>query len=163
MQKIIPNLWYDDQAEEAANFYVSLFNNSKIGKITRYPEAAEEVSGKPKGSVMTVEFELEGQTFLALNGGKLPGFEFSPAISFIVSCETQEEIDKLWVKLSAVPEAEQCGWCKDKFGVTWQIVPAGLDKMLTDPDQAKVESVMEAFLPMKKLDINALKQAYESA
>lgn len=158
-QKITPFLWFENQAEEAANFYVSVFKNSKIKKVVRYPEAAEAVSGKPKGSVMTVEFELEGMDFVALNGGVVPGFNFSPAISFVINCETQEEIDHLWEKLSADPTAEQCGWLKDKFGVTWQIVPNVLGEMLEDPDPEKVERVTAAFLKMKKFDIEALKQA----
>lgn len=161
MQKITPYLWFNDQAEEAANFYVGVFNNSKIKSIVRYPEAAQEVSGKAPGSVMTIEFQLEGQDFIALNGGQVPGFEFSPAISLLVSCETQAEIDKLWSNLSAVPQAEQCGWLKDKYGITWQIVPTVLGKMLSDPDKAKVERVTGAFLQMKKFDIQKLKQAYE--
>lgn len=161
MQKITPCFWFDDQAEEAANYYVSTFGDGKILRTDKYPEAAEEVSGKKAGSVMTVEFEIQGMTFLALNGGKVPGFEFSPATSFIVQCETQAEIDHLWEKLSAVPEAEQCGWCKDKFGVTWQIVPKVLNEMLRDAVSAKVERVTAAFLPMKKMDIAALKKAYE--
>jgi len=161
MQKITPHLWFEDQAEEAANFYVSLFNNSRITSIARYPDAAQEVSGKAPGSVMTVEFQLEGQDFLALNGGKVPGFEFTSAISFLVSCETQDEIDKLWDAMSAVAEAEQCGWLKDKYGITWQIVPSILSKMLSDPDKSKVERVTKEFLQMKKFDIEKLKQAYE--
>ena len=161
MQKITPHLWFEDQAEEAANFYVSLFNDSRITSIARYPDAAQEVSGKAPGSVMTVEFQLEGQDFLALNGGKVPGFEFTSAISFLVSCETQDEIDKLWDAMSAVAEAEQCGWLKDKYGITWQIVPSILSKMLSDPDKSKVERVTKEFLQMKKFDIEKLKQAYE--
>ncbi len=160
MQKITPFLWFEDKAEEAAKYYTSVFKNAKINKTTYYPAAAEEVSGKPKGSVMTVEFELNGEHFTALNGGKVPGFEFSPAISFVVSCDDQAEIDRLWGELSTVPEAEQCGWCKDKYGITWQIVPTALDKMLSDPDPAKVERVTAAFMPMKKLDIAKLETAY---
>lgn len=156
-------LWFDDQAEEAANYYISTFPDSKIKKIIKYPKSAEEVSGKKAGSVMTVEFEINGSSFLALNGGKAPGMNLGAlsAISFIVNCETQEEIDQLWEKLSAVKEAEQCGWCKDKFGVTWQIVPAELDEMMADPDQEKVERVTACFMPMKKLDTAKLKEAYE--
>lgn len=156
-------LWFDDQAEEAANYYISVFPNSKIKRVVNCPEAAQEVSGKPAGSVMTVEFEVNGANFLALNGGKAPGFDlgFSSAVSFIINCDTQEEIDHLWEKLSAVKEAEQCGWCKDKYGVTWQIVPKILDEMMADPDQKKVERVTAAFMPMKKLDIAKLKEAYE--
>lgn len=161
MQKITPFLWFDTQAEDAANYYISVFKNSKINTIVRYPESAEAVAGKPAGSVMTVEFELEGEAFSALNGGKVPGFEFSSAISFVVICDNQEEIDHYWEKLSAVPEAEQCGWCKDKFGVTWQVVPKVLNEMLSDPDQAKVERVTACFMPMKKFDIVELEKAYK--
>jgi predicted 3-demethylubiquinone-9 3-methyltransferase (glyoxalase superfamily) len=161
MQKIVPHLWFDSSAQEAAEYYVSVFNDAKILNIARYPEAAEEVSGKTPGSVMTVEFEIEGQRFLALNGGKIPGFEFTPAISFLINCETQEEIDRLWEKLSAVPEAEQCGWCQDKFGITWQVVPTLLSQLLSDSDKAKVERVTGAFLKMKKFDIAALQAAYD--
>lgn len=161
MQKITTCLWFDDQAEPAAKYYVSVFKDAKINNITRYPKAAEAVSGKPAGSVLTVEFELAGRIFVALNGGKQPGFELNGAISFIVACDTQVEIDHFWSKLSAVPAAEQCGWCTDKFGITWQIVPAALGKMLSDPDQNKVERVMKAFLPMKKLVISELEKAYE--
>jgi len=160
MQKITPFLWFDSRAEEAANYYVSVFKNSEIKTVVRYPESAEAIAGKPAGSVMTVEFELEGELFTALNGGKVPGFEFSSATSFVISCDDQAEIDHYWEKLSAVPEAEQCGWCKDKFGITWQIVPKVLSQMLSDPDQAKVERVTACFMPMKKLDIAALQAAY---
>lgn len=159
MQKITPFLWFDDDAEEAVNYYISIFGNSRIVKIARYCEAGAEVSGRPKGSVMTVAFQLEGQEFLALNGG--PVFAFSPAISFVVNCETQDELDKLWEKLSAGGETEQCGWLKDKYGVSWQIVPAVLGNMMSDPDPAKSQRVMRAMLEMKKLDIEGLKKAYE--
>lgn len=151
-QKIVPCLWFDDQAEEAAKFYCSVFKNSKLGTITRYPKAAEEVSGKPAGSVMTVEFEISGQKFLALNGG--PIFKFSEAVSFIVDCEDQAEVDYFWEKLSARPESEQCGWCKDKFGLSWQIVPKGTDELVT-----KSEKAMTAMLKMKKLDLAELQKA----
>ncbi len=161
MQKITPFLWFDNQAEEAAKFYVSLFKNGKIKSIVKYPEASEEVSGKKAGSVMTVEFELEGLNFVALNGGAIPGFSFSSAISFVISCETQVEIDHLWEKLSADPKMEQCGWCKDKFGITWQIVPTVLQKYLSDSDKTKVERVTKAFIQMKKFDIAELEEAYE--
>ncbi len=160
MQKITPFLWFDSQAEEAAKYYVSVFKNSEIKSVTHYPKSAEAIAGKPAGSVMTAEFELEGEPFTALNGGKVPGFEFSSAISFVVSCDNQAEIDHFWEKLSAVPEVEQCGWCKDKFGVTWQIVPKVLSEMLSDPDQAKVERVTACFMPMKKLDIAELQKAF---
>jgi predicted 3-demethylubiquinone-9 3-methyltransferase (glyoxalase superfamily) len=159
MQKITPCLWFDSQAEEAANFYVSIFRNSKIGSITRYGEAGAKVSGRPKGTVMTVTYEIEGQEFVALNGG--PVFAFSPAISFIVNCETQEEVDRLWEKLSEGGQMEQCGWLTDRYGVSWQIVPAVLGEMLKDKDPEKSEKVMEALLQMGKVDIGALKQAYE--
>ncbi len=173
MQKITPFLWFDSQAEEAATYYVETFSalkeqdlasgglNSKILSIQKYPEAAVEVAGKPAGSVMTVEFEIRGLKFVALNGGPVKEFTFSPAISFVVSCETQEEIDQLWKALSAKPEAEQCGWCTDKFGVTWQIVPTVLNKYLSDPDHEKVNRITTAFMQMKKFDIAALKKAYE--
>lgn len=161
VQKITPFLWFDKEAEDAAKYYVAVFKNGKIKYIQRYPKAAENASGKPAGSVMTVEFEIEGMTFVALNGGQIEGFTFSPATSFVINCETQEEIDHLWKKLSAYPEAEQCGWCKDKFGLTWQIVPADLNKLLSDSDSAKVERVTKAFMQMKKFDIAELKKAYE--
>jgi predicted 3-demethylubiquinone-9 3-methyltransferase (glyoxalase superfamily) len=160
-QKITPFLWFDNQAEEAAKYYVSVFKNGNIKHIQRYAEAAENVSGKPAGSVMTVEFEIEGMTFVGLNGGPVDGFKFSPATSFVVNCETQEEIDSLWKKLSAVPEMEQCGWCIDKFGVTWQIFPMILKKYLADKDSAKVERVTKAFMQMKKFNIAKLRKVYE--
>lgn len=159
MQKIATCLWFDDQAEEAANFYVSIFKNSKIGAITRYGEAGAEAAGRPQGSVLTVTFQLEGQEFLALNGG--PVFTFSPAISLIVNCETQEEVDELWEKLSAGGETQQCGWLQDRYGVSWQIVPRVLIEMLQDEDPEKSERVMKAMLQMTKLDIGPLKEAYE--
>ena len=159
MQKITPFLWFDNQAEEAANFYVSVFKNSKIVSSSRYGEEGQEITGQKPGTVMTVEFELEGQRFTALNGG--PQFKFNESISFLVDCETQEEVDEYWEKLSAVPEAEQCGWLKDKFGVSWQIIPRALGEMLGDPDPAKSQRVMRAMLQMHKIDIAALRQAYE--
>lgn len=159
MRKITPCLWFDDKAEEAADFYASLFKNSKIVRVLRYDEASAKVSGRPKGSVLTVTFEIEGQEFVALNGG--PVFSFTPAVSFMVACETQEEIDRLWENLSAEKEAEQCGWLQDKYGVSWQIVPADLDGMIADPDSAKSERVMKAMLAMKKLDIAELRRAYD--
>jgi predicted 3-demethylubiquinone-9 3-methyltransferase (glyoxalase superfamily) len=149
-------LWFENQAEDAAKFYVSIFKNSKIGRIARYGEAGAEVSGRHKGTVMTVEFQLEGQDFVALNGG--PIFIFSPAISFLVDCETQKEVDELWEKLSADPRAEQCGWLKDKYGVSWQIVPTVLDEMLHDEDPKRSERVMKAVLQMKKLDMKTLRK-----
>ncbi|MGH7233504.1 MAG: VOC family protein [Nitrospiraceae bacterium] len=159
MQKITPCLWFDDKAEEAAKFYVSIFKNSKLGNITRYGEAGAEVSGRPKGSVMTVTFEIEGQEFLALNGG--PIFKFTEAVSFMVKCETQEEIDDMWEKLSQGGEEGQCGWLKDKYGLSWQIVSPGWDEMLRDKDTKKSERVMKAILTMSKPDLKAIKQAYE--
>jgi predicted 3-demethylubiquinone-9 3-methyltransferase (glyoxalase superfamily) len=159
MQKIIPFLWFDNQAEEAANFYTSIFRNSRIVKAVRYDEAGAEASGRRKGTVMTVAFELEGQEFVALNGG--PHFTFSPAISFIVNCETQEEVDELWEKLSEGGEKQRCAWLKDKYGVSWQIVPTVLIEMLQDRDAEKSKRVMNAMLQMDKIDIKTLKQAYE--
>ena len=157
MKAINPCLWFDNQGEEAARFYTSIFKKSKMGTITRYGDAAAAAAGRPKGSVMTVTFQLDGQEFMALNGG--PVFKFSEAISLMVNCETQEEIDYFWEKLSAGGEESVCGWLKDKFGLSWQIVPAALGEMMKD--QAKSERVMEALLKMKKLDLKALKQAYE--
>ena len=159
MQKITPCLWFNDNAEEAVKFYTSIFKNSKIKNITYYGEAGAEVSGRPKGSVLTIAFQLDGQEFLALNGG--PHFTFSSAISFIANWKTQKEIDALWEKLSASGDekAQQCGWLKDKYGVSWQIVPANIGKMLHDAE--KSERVMKALLQMRKIDIESLKQAYE--
>jgi len=154
MQKITPFLWFDHQAEEAMNFYVSVFKNSKIVNITRYGE----VGPGPKGTVMTAKFLIEGQEFVALNGGLV--FTFSPAISFVVNCGTQEEVDEFWEKLSEGGEKQQCGWLKDKFGVSWQVVPAVLIEMLNDVDAVKSQRVMKAILQMDKIDIKRLKQAY---
>jgi len=155
MQKISPFLWFDDQAEEAVNFYTSIFKNSKILNLTRYGE----VGPGPKDSVMTVAFQLEGQEFMALNGG--PHFKFTEAISFVVKCKTQEEVDDLWEKLSeGGGEKIQCGWLKDKYGVSWQIVPTILGEMISDPNRAKSQRVMEAMLKMKKIEIEGLKKAY---
>jgi predicted 3-demethylubiquinone-9 3-methyltransferase (glyoxalase superfamily) len=159
MQKITPCLWFDSQAKEAAMFYVSIFKNSKIGHITRYGEAGADVSGRPKGSVMTVTFEIEGQEFMALNGG--PHFTFSEAISLMVKCETQQEIDVMWEKLSQGGETGQCGWLKDKYGLSWQIISPMWDEMLRDKDIKKSERVMKAILQMTKPDIKVLKQVYE--
>ena len=158
MQKITPCWWFDDQAEEAVKFYASMFKNSKIKSITRYSEDAAKVSGRPKGSVLTVAFKLAGQEFLALNGG--PIFKFTEAVSFIVNCKTQAEVDRLWEKLSEGGEKGQCGWLKDKYGLSWQIVPTILSKMLQDKDARKSERVMSALLQMKKLDIKRLEQAF---
>jgi predicted 3-demethylubiquinone-9 3-methyltransferase (glyoxalase superfamily) len=159
MQKITPCLWFDNQAEEAAKFYVSIFKNSKIRNMTRYGEAGAEVSGRPKGSVMTVTFEIEGQEFVALNGG--PHFTFSEAISLMVQCETQKEIDEMWEKLSRGGEEGPCGWLKDKYGLSWQIVSPEWNEMLRDKDVEKSERVMKAILQMTKPDIKTLKQAYD--
>lgn len=159
MQMITPCLWFEDQAEEAAKFYVSIFKNSKVTSITRYGEAGARASGRPKGSVMTVTFEIEGQEFVALNGGPL--FKFTEAISLMVKCRSQEEIDELWAKLSAGGEEGPCGWLKDKYGLSWQIVVPGIDEMLNDKDAGKSERVMEAVLTMGKIDLARLKQAYE--
>jgi predicted 3-demethylubiquinone-9 3-methyltransferase (glyoxalase superfamily) len=159
MQKITPCLWFDDKAEEAATFYTSIFKNSKIVKIARYGEAGAEVSGRPKGTVMTVTFHLEEQEFTALNGG--PQFKFTEVISFVVNCQTQEEVDEYWEKLSDGGQEVQCGWLKDKYGLSWQIVPTILGEMLNDPDPKKAERVMKAMLQMKKIDIKGLKRAYE--
>jgi predicted 3-demethylubiquinone-9 3-methyltransferase (glyoxalase superfamily) len=160
-QKITPFLWFDIQAEEAANFYVSIFKNSKVGDITRYDAAAAQAAHRPQGLVLTVDFELEGQKFVGLNGGPL--FKFTEAISFAVSVETQEEVDYFWEKLTAGGGQESmCGWLKDKYGLSWQIVPTILIKMLKEGSK-KSEKAMQAMLQMKKIDINKLKQAYESA
>jgi predicted 3-demethylubiquinone-9 3-methyltransferase (glyoxalase superfamily) len=153
MQKITPFLWFDGQAEEAMNFYVSIFKNSKVLSVMRFGEGARG----PKGSVMTASFEIEGQKFTALNGG--PMFKFTPAISFFVSCETQDEVDELWDKLSSGGEKGRCAWLKDKYGVSWQIVPTALMKLMGDPDPAKSKRVMEAMLQMDKIDIARLKMA----
>ena len=154
-QKITPFLWFDNQAEEAMNFYVSIFKNSKVISVDRFGEAGP----RPKGMVMTASFELEGQKFTALNGG--PEYKFTEAVSFFVNCETQEEVDKLWERLSEGGEKGPCGWLKDKYGVSWQIVPTVLPELLNDPDPEKSGRVMKAMLQMKKIDINALKRAYE--
>ncbi len=159
MQKITPFLWFDNQAEEAAKFYTSIFKNSKIKTVTRYGEGGAKAAGRPKGSVMTVVFELQGQEFIALNGG--PVFAFSPAISFVVNCKTQGEVNELWEKLSEGGEKDQCGWLKDRYGVSWQVVPAALGTMMQDKDPKKSERVMKALLQMDKINIKALKQAYE--
>jgi predicted 3-demethylubiquinone-9 3-methyltransferase (glyoxalase superfamily) len=155
MQKITPFLWFDSQAEEAVNFYTSIFKNSKILSTVRYGEAGPE----PKGNIMSMTFQLEGQEFIALNGG--PEFTFSPAISFFVNCEMQEEVDELWERLSEGGEKQGPAWIKDRYGVSWQIVPTVLGELLSDPDPEKSKRVMEAMLRMDKIDIEKLKQAYE--
>jgi predicted 3-demethylubiquinone-9 3-methyltransferase (glyoxalase superfamily) len=157
MQRIVPFLWFNDRAEEAMNFYVSLFRNSRVVSVSRYGDAGPG----PKGSVMVATFQLEGQDFHALNGG--PQFTFSPAVSLLVNCETQEEVDHLWEKLSEGGETNPCGWLKDKFGLSWQIVPTILGRLMQDPDPEKSRRVMKAMLQMEKLDIARLKQAHEQA
>jgi predicted 3-demethylubiquinone-9 3-methyltransferase (glyoxalase superfamily) len=153
MQKITPFLWFDGNAEEAMNFYTSIFRNAKVGNISRYGEAGPG----PAGSVLTASFELEGLQFTALNGG--PHFKFNEAISFHVACESQDEVDYFWDRLGAGGQIQQCGWLKDKFGVSWQIVPTALPRLLGDPDRTKANRVMQAMLQMKKLDIAALNRA----
>ena len=155
IQKITPFLWFDHQAEEAAGFYTSVFPNSKIEAVTRYSDAGPG----PKGSVMTVAFELDGQKFAALNGG--PHFKFTEAVSFVVNCETQQEVDAFWEKLSADGQEVQCGWLKDKFGLSWQIVPTVMVEMITDTDGARSQRVVQAMMQMKKLDIARLQEAYD--
>jgi predicted 3-demethylubiquinone-9 3-methyltransferase (glyoxalase superfamily) len=155
MQKITPFLWFDGKAEEAMNFYTSIFKNSRIGSVTRY---GEEGPG-PKGAVMSATFQLNGQEFIALNGG--PQFTFSPAISFLVSCETQQEVDELWEKLSEGGERQRCGWLRDKFGLSWQIIPSILSVLLHDKDPKKSKRVIKAMLQMDKIDIAGLKRAYD--
>jgi len=156
-QKITPFLWFDGKAEEAANFYVSVFKNSKVVQLTRYGDAGPG----PKGTVMSAIFQLEGQEFYALNGG--PQFKFSPAISLFVNCETQQEVDDLWEKLSAGGKTNRCGWLDDKFGLTWQIIPTTLGKLLQDKDAARANRVMKAMMQMDKIDIARLQQAYDGA
>jgi predicted 3-demethylubiquinone-9 3-methyltransferase (glyoxalase superfamily) len=155
MQKIVPFLWFDDKAEEAMNFYVSIFKNSKRGRISRYGEAGPG----PKGTVMVATFQLEGQEFMALNGG--PHFKFTEAISLVVNCETQDEVDAFWEKLSEGGSKGQCGWLKDKYGLSWQIVPTVLGELMSDPDPEKSKRVMTAMLKMSKIVIRGLKQAYD--
>jgi predicted 3-demethylubiquinone-9 3-methyltransferase (glyoxalase superfamily) len=161
MQKITPFLWFDDQAEEAAKFYTSIFRNSKVGRILRYDEEAAKTSqsGRPVGSVLTIEFEIEGQKFTALNGG--PQFKFNESVSFVVNCKTQEEVDYFWEKLTAGGGREsECGWLKDKFGLSWQVTPTVLIDMLNDKDPKKAGRVMKAMMQMQKIEINKLKAAY---
>jgi predicted 3-demethylubiquinone-9 3-methyltransferase (glyoxalase superfamily) len=154
MQKITPFLWFNNNAEEAANFYTSIFKNSKIGDISR----CGDVGPGPKGTVLSITFELEGQKFMALNGG--PHFSFTPAISLFVNCETQQEVDEFWEKLSEGGQKEKCGWLRDKFGLSWQIIPAALMKLMSDPDPKKANQVMKAMLEMDKIDVQRLEQAY---
>ena len=155
MQKIVPFLWFDDKAEEAMNFYVSVFKNSRVVRVSRYGDAGPGA----KGTVMSATFQIEGQDFFALNGGPL--FSFTPAISFFVNCETQQEVDELWEKLSEGGKKERCGWLKDRYGVSWQIIPTVLGKLLGDKDPGKAKSVMTAMLQMEKLDIQKLQEAHE--
>jgi predicted 3-demethylubiquinone-9 3-methyltransferase (glyoxalase superfamily) len=158
MQRITPFLWFNDNAEAAVKFYTSIFKKSKTGRVARYDKAGEKVSGRPAGSVMTVEFELDGQPFIALNGG--PHFKFNEAVSFVVNCKTQKEVDYYWKKLTAGGGREvQCGWLTDKFGVSWQIVPTALNELMSSGDAAKSQRVMAALLQMVKLDIRKLKAA----
>ena len=159
MQKITPFLWFDHQAEEAAKFYTSVFKNSKVGRILRYDEATAKAAGGPVGSVLTIEFEIEGQKFTALNGG--PQFKFNESVSFVVYCETQDEVDYFWQKLTADDGQEsECGWLRDKFGLSWQITPTVLIEMLHDKDPKKSGRVMNAMMQMQKIDISKLKAAY---
>jgi predicted 3-demethylubiquinone-9 3-methyltransferase (glyoxalase superfamily) len=155
MQKITPFLWFDGKAEEAVQFYTSIFKNSKVGEVRRYGDAGPG----PKGSVMTASFQIEGQEFIALNGGPL--FKFTPAISFFVDCETQREVDELWEKLSDGGETQQCGWLTDRFGISWQIIPKALGELMGDKDPKKAQRVMQAMLKMVKIDVEGLKRAYE--
>jgi predicted 3-demethylubiquinone-9 3-methyltransferase (glyoxalase superfamily) len=157
MQKITPFLWFDNKAEEASNFYVSIFKNSKVVNVVRYGEAGPG----PKGSVMIATFQLDGQDFTALNGG--PEFTFSPAVSFVVDCTTQQEVDELWERLSEGGEKMQCGWLKDKYGLSWQIVPSILPELMQTKDEKKSQNVMKAVLQMTKLDVQRLRQAYDEA
>ena len=163
MTRIVPCLWFDDRAEQAAQFYTSVFKNSRIVNVTRYGAAGFEVHGRPAGSVMTVDFELDGHPFTALNGG--PVFTFNEAVSFQIMCETQEEVNYYWDKLTAGgdPNAQQCGWLKDRFGLSWQVVPEGMQEMLNDPTSEAATRAMTALLQMKKLDLGELQRAYAGA
>ena len=161
MKDLTPCLWFDNEAEEAAKFYTGIFKDSKIHSVVRYPHAAENASGKPAGSVMTVEFEVNGQRFMALNGG--PEFKFSEAVSFMVPCKDQKEIDYYWQRLTDGGEESVCGWLKDRYGFSWQVTPIQLEEMILDPDQAKVDRVMKALLQMRKLDLAELERAAEGA
>src|SRR5881398_4099215 len=160
MQKITPFLWFDNQAEEAAKFYTTVFKNSKVGRILRYDETSAKTAGRPAGSVLTIEFEIGGQKFTALNGG--PQFKFNESVSFVVNCETQNEVDYFWEKLTAGGGQEsECGWLKDKYGLSWQVVPSRAIELLKDKDTAKSQRVMQAIMPMKKIDISKLEEAAE--
>ena len=161
IQRLAPCLWFDDQAEEAARFYTSIFENSRIVDIARYGEAGHEIHGRPAGSVMTVDFELDGRPFTALNGG--PIFKFNEAVSFQIFCDTPQDLDHYWDKLSegGDPNAQQCGWLKDKYGLSWQVVPSILPELVGDPNDERCQRAMKAMLQMKKLDIAKLKQAYD--
>ena len=161
LSRLVPCLWFDSQAEDAARFYVGIFPNSRINTVTRYGNAGKEIHGREAGSVMTVEFELNGQPFTALNGG--PHFKFNEAVSFQIMCRSQDEIDRYWEKLGAGgdPAAQQCGWLKDRYGLSWQVVPEGMEEMFKDPGSPGAERAMNAMLQMKKLDIAALREAYE--
>lgn len=161
MQQITPFFWFDGKAEAAATFYTGIFKNSKILKVARYGESGAKVSGRKQGSVMTVAFQLNGQNFIALNGG--PQFKFNESVSFVVHCETQAEVDYFWKKLSAGGQKGQCGWLKDKFGVSWQVVPSFIGTMMSHPDSAKSQRAMQALLKMRKLDIKKLRAAYEGS
>lgn len=161
MQKISPCLWFDDQAEEAVDFYAFVFANSKIISVSRYGKESAQVAGKPEGSVMVMEFELEGQRFMALNGG--PQFTFTPAISLMVNCETQAEVDELWDRLSEGGSEQQCGWLTDRYGVSWQIVPTRLGELMGGDDSEKSRKVMQALLQMRKIDLAELQRAYDEA
>lgn len=161
MQKITPFLWFDNEAEDAAAFYTSLFDNSRITNVSRYDKATAEAAGRAPGSAMVVAFELDGQAFTALNGG--PAMKINPAISFVVNCKTQDEVDHFWNGLSAGGSTQQCGWLTDRFGVAWQIVPTVLPELASDPDPEKAARVMAAMLEMEKLDIAGLRRAYEQA
>jgi predicted 3-demethylubiquinone-9 3-methyltransferase (glyoxalase superfamily) len=161
MPTITPFLWFDNQAEEAANFYISIFPGSRILHVARYTEEGAKAANRAAGSVMLVRFEIDGQEMMALNGG--PVFQFSPAISLMVNCQTQQEVDHLWDRLSEDGEPNNCGWVKDKFGVSWQIVPTALGELMQDPDPAKSRRVMQAMLQMKKIDGDKLREAYNAA
>jgi predicted 3-demethylubiquinone-9 3-methyltransferase (glyoxalase superfamily) len=160
MSKITPFLWFEDQAEEAVNFYTSIFKNSKIGDVARYSDSGACVSGRKAGSVMTVAFELDGQKFIALNGG--PEFKFNEAVSFVINCETQQEVDHMWSKLTEGGHEVQCGWLRDKYGISWQVVPTVISEIMSGEEPEKSERAMQALLQMKKIDIEKLKAAYNA-